>query len=96
MYGTIARIRPRPGQLAAVQQLMADWERQVRPHTPGAGDGYLFVPDSPSSEPYLVAVFEDEPAYRANAASPEQDAWYRRLRVLLEADPEWMDGEFRR
>ena len=29
----------------------------------------------------------------ANADSPAQDARYRQFRALLEADPEWHDGE---
>jgi len=97
MYGTIARIRPRAGQLGAIERLMAEWEAEMRPRTPGSHDGYLFVPDAgDGTTAHLVAVFDDEASYRASAASPEQDAWYRRLRALLEADPDWMDGEFRR
>ena len=42
-----------------------------------------------------MAVFADERAYRRNAAAPEQDAWYRRLREALEADPVWEDGAYR-
>ena len=28
-----------------------------------------------------------------NGRDPEEDRWYRQLRALLEADPEWEDGE---
>jgi hypothetical protein len=39
-----------------------------------------------------VATFPAKAAYRANAADPEQDGWFRRMRELLIADPEWRDG----
>jgi hypothetical protein len=39
-----------------------------------------------------VAV-ESREAYRAVAESPEQDARYQQLLQLLEAPPEWHDGE---
>jgi hypothetical protein len=40
--------------------------------------------------------FTSKESYLANANSPEQDAFYRRLRACLEADPEWIDGSFGR
>ena len=42
---------------------------------------------------YVAVAFESEEAYRNNAATPEQDAWYRRMLEHLEGDPEWHDGE---
>ena len=30
----------------------------------------------------------------ANADNPAQHQWYLKLRDLLEADPEWTDGEY--
>jgi len=41
----------------------------------------------------MVAVFQDRDSYYANAADPEQDRWYRRLRDHLAEDPVWEDGE---
>ena len=41
----------------------------------------------------MVAVFESKETYEANANDPAQDAWYRKFRALLTADPEWNDGE---
>jgi hypothetical protein len=38
-------------------------------------------------------LFESQAAYRAVSNSPEQDARYRKLLALLEAEPEWHDGE---
>jgi hypothetical protein len=41
---------------------------------------------------WVMAIFEDEASYRANASSPEQDRDYQEMRALLDADPEWHDG----
>lgn len=94
MYGTIARIRPKPGQFEQLRTLQEGWNRERGPNIVGAQATYLFLPDNSAGEAWLVAVFQDEGAYRANAESPEQDAWYRRFRELLESDPEWIDGQF--
>ena len=42
---------------------------------------------------WMAVVFEDEAAYRANAASPEQHRRWQQMRSALESDPEWHDGE---
>ena len=39
------------------------------------------------------ASFQDRGTYDANADDPAMDAQYREYRELLEADPEWHDGE---
>ncbi len=43
----------------------------------------------------LVAtvLFDSREHYEANAADPAQDAWYRELVTLVEADPTWADGD---
>jgi len=95
MYGTIARIHPRPDridELTALGQAMMEGPRAA-----GYRVSYIFRPDQdPYDRPtwFLVAVFDDEATYRANASSPEQDAQYRQLRELLADDPDWTDGTF--
>jgi quinol monooxygenase YgiN len=95
MYGTIARMHPKQERLDEFWA-MGDEMRA----TPMAGfvASYMFEPDQnpyPKPTVFLVAVFEDEATYKANADSPGQDARYRRLRELLDDDPDWMDGTFR-
>jgi len=96
MYGTIARIHPRPDRTAELQKLMDEYGAEGR--TPaGYRHSFIFRPDeNPYERPtlFLIALFDDRATYRANAESPEQDAEYRRLRELLEDDPDWMDGTF--
>ncbi len=90
MYGTIARLRVKPGMEGAlIEQLRAFDSLGV----PGALGEYLYRMDADSHEYILVVLFRDRAAYVANAESPEQDARYRQMRALLERDPEWNDGE---
>jgi hypothetical protein len=42
---------------------------------------------------FVLAIFDSEESYRKNAADPQQHTEYEQLRTLLEADPEWNDGE---
>jgi quinol monooxygenase YgiN len=94
MYGTIARVHPRQDRM---DEFWAMGEEMRAAPMLGFVASWLFEPDhNPYPRPtmFLVAVFEDRAAYEANADSPEQDARFRRLRDLLEDDPEWMDGVF--
>ncbi len=92
MYGTIARLHPRPGK---TEELLALGQSMRAAPMAGFRASYLFRPDR---NPYfretvfLVAVFEDAEAYRANAESPGQDARYQEMRELLQDDPDWLDG----
>ena len=94
MYGTIARLRPKPERLA---DLVAYGRRISGLRVPGYRASYLFSPavnPYPEETAFLVAIFDDEESYRANADSPEQNERYLELREMLLADPDWMDGTF--
>lgn len=91
MYGTIARFQPKPGKEQQVVAMFEEWDREQRPQAKGALGTYLFRLDRGGM--MAVAVFQDRASYFANAERPGQDHWYRKLRELLEADPEWNDGE---
>jgi quinol monooxygenase YgiN len=97
MYGTIARIRAKPGHFEELVRWAEDWNLERKPKIAGAISSYLFTPDgSPYGRPtqFLIAVFEDQKTYRQNSDDPAQDAWYRRMREHLEDDPDWSDGTF--
>jgi quinol monooxygenase YgiN len=91
MYGSIARITPKPGMDQAVIRSMEDWQRDRRPNVQGAVGAYLYRLDKGGI--MLAAVFESKAAYVANAEDPAQDRWYQNFRALLATDPEWNDGE---
>ena len=94
MYGTIARLHPRADK---VDELIAYGRSMEDVEVPGFRASYLFRPDKdPYDRPtvFLVALFDDEATYKANADSPDQHDRYLELRELLEDDPDWMDGTF--
>jgi heme-degrading monooxygenase HmoA len=89
MYGTIARLRGKPG---AFEQLQAMNEGE-QPDVPGIITQYVYRMDADPNEYYLVVVFESKEAYVANAQSPEQNERFQSMVALLEEPPEWHDGE---
>jgi quinol monooxygenase YgiN len=89
MYGTIARLRLKPGMDERLRELLGE----LRPQVPGLIFDHLYRLEADPHEYYLVVGFESREAYQANAASPEQHARYERYRELLETDPEWHDGK---
>lgn len=91
MYGTIFRMTPKAGREQDVINMLEEWNRERRPKVRGAVASYLYRLDKGGM--MGVAVFDSKENYIANANDPEQDRWYRRLRDLLESDPEWNDGE---
>jgi len=86
MFGTVYRMQAQPGKKAELVKTMMSEDRKIA----GAKSFYVF--DTGSDELHGVAIFDDEKTYRANANDPEQDKWYRKVRALLVADPEWHDG----
>jgi hypothetical protein len=86
-------MKPLPGQEANIAAHFRRWERDRRPIVGGAVGGYLFRPKSNTGELVGVSVFDSESSYTKNANDPQQDEWYRDLRQMLEADPDWSDGD---
>ncbi len=89
MYGTVARMRVKPGMQKQWQELMRE---QMARNIPGHETSYVYRMDADPNAYILAVVFESREAYVANANSPEQDASYRRLLDVLEGPPEWNDG----
>ena len=91
MFGTIGRFRVKPGHEEQVRALAEEWARTIRPTIPGLIVELWGFPTEKSGEMITVVLMQDEATYRALAARPEQDAWYRRLVEHLEAEPTWED-----
>ena len=49
--------------------------------------------DADPREYWVAGSWDSKDAYTANSNRPETDASFRRLRALIESDPEWRDGE---
>ena len=90
MYGTVARMRLKPGAEARMKALMAEYDGTK---VPGFKGEVVYRSDRDPNEYWLAVVFDGKEAYMANAGSPEQHQRYQQYRALLEADPEWHDGE---
>jgi quinol monooxygenase YgiN len=90
MYGTVARLKLKPGMQAKLEEEMRQYERLK---VPGFVGTTIYRMDRDENEFYMAVAFEDKQSYVANAGDPKQDERYRAMRALLEADPEWHDGE---
>ena len=84
MYGTVARMRLKPGVDPATIHLDS---------APEELGEVLYRMDTEPDICYLAVFFESKEAYFANAASPEQAVRYQTFRAFLAEDPEWHDGE---
>ncbi|MDP9075183.1 MAG: antibiotic biosynthesis monooxygenase, partial [Actinomycetota bacterium] len=89
-YGTVARIKVSAGKDEALAAHMRKYEDVSMA---GFVSSALYKLDAGAGEHALTVIFESKEAYRANAESPGQDERYQEFRELLDADPEWNDGE---
>lgn len=90
MYGTVARLHLKPGMEPQMQELMKEYETlPLRGHVQTT----VYRMDADPNAYFMAVVFEDRDSYRANAESPEQNARYQKMAALLDAEPEWYDGE---
>jgi quinol monooxygenase YgiN len=92
MYGTVARVKALPGKEQDLKALSEEWTK-ARGASTGQVVEYVFKMDNNPNEYMVVGIFTDREAYRKNAEDPETDRWYRRMREMLQEDPEWNDGE---
>jgi quinol monooxygenase YgiN len=90
MYGTVARMRVKPG---AAAQLEGQLQEYATLRVPGFVATYIYHTDADPDVQFMAVIFASKDAYQTNAESPEQDARYQRMRALLADDPEWHDGE---
>jgi quinol monooxygenase YgiN len=89
MYGTVARMKVKPGAESALRRLSEESAQQI----PGIVGEYIYRMDAEPNVYYMALVFASQEAYVANANSAEQHKRYERYREFLAADPEWHDGE---
>ena len=90
MYGTVARMRLKPGMDEIMAQQMRDFEAAK---VPGAIAVYVYQMDADPHEYYMAVLWDSKESYRANADSPAQHGRYQAYRHALESEPEWHDGE---
>lgn len=90
MYGTVARMKIKPGSEA---KLTADMKQYDDLKIPGFVSSMVYRMDADPNEVYLAVVFKDKASYEANAHDPKQDERFKTMRASLQSDPEWHDGE---
>ena len=93
MYGTVARLKVKPGSEPALQALSDRMAAEDMQSVRGYLGEVVYRLDSGDGEYLLAVLFTDRAAYEANAQDPRQHSRYQTLRDLLTADPEWHDGE---
>lgn len=93
MYGTVARMRVKPGMEAKLQELSERWWRERGTKVPGTMSTTVFKSDNDAQEFLLVAVFDSKENYEANANDPAQNEWFQEMAACLEGEPSWTDGE---
>ncbi|HEV2027909.1 MAG TPA: antibiotic biosynthesis monooxygenase [Candidatus Dormibacteraeota bacterium] len=89
MYGTIAKLKLKPGTEEKLMQGMEGSDAGRVGHVAT----YVFKSDADPNVHFVTTIFESKSAYKTFADSPEQDKRFREMRELLAADPEWHDGE---
>jgi quinol monooxygenase YgiN len=90
MFGTVARMKFKPGAFEKMQAIMKEFEeREVK----GFLFNVLYRSQSDPDEVWLIVGFEDEASYRANADDPRTDEMSKGYQPLMAAAPEWHDGE---
>lgn len=91
MYGTVARMKVKPGKVDELIKVTTETTETRRPA------GYLgeiiYRMDNNPNEVIMAVFFADKESYHANANDPAMNKEYERYRALLDADPEWNDGE---
>lgn len=90
MYGTVARLRCKPG---GVDWVRAWLEVQSKRGMAGWVSTTLFASEAEPSIVWVSVIFESKDAYFANANTPVQDQLYHQMLSGLEEPPEWNDGE---
>ncbi|MDI3340184.1 MAG: antibiotic biosynthesis monooxygenase [Sphaerobacter sp.] len=93
MFGTVTRLKPKQGHIQHLIDMNTEWQEGHGATVEGFVGEYLFESERNPGEYLLVVLFDDRESYRANAADPEQDKWYRQMRQHLTEDPIWEDGE---
>lgn len=88
MFGTVARIRIKPGHEDDLARIAGEI---TATNPPGFVTNYVLRSKDDPQERWLIAIFESEQAYYDNASRPETNAQYERWMEITEGQPEWHD-----
>jgi quinol monooxygenase YgiN len=88
MYGTVGRLRIKPGHLDALTRVIRELEG-----LPGVRAMSIVAKNDSPADYCWTIVWDDEQAHDAVNARPEADDRYERLLATLDGDPEWHSGD---
>lgn len=89
MYGTISKMRVKPGSREALIKFMAGLK-----DLPDSYIGRVLYQMDDDPELFMMAsLFDSKKGYFTHSDRPETHAVYLQLLELLEGAPEWFDGE---
>jgi quinol monooxygenase YgiN len=86
MYGTVARMRFKPGMAQGFFEMTQQAGQQRK--RPGSIVYYVYQMDKDPNDYYLVVIFESKEAYVANANSQEQNQDFMQMMQFLESEPD--------
>ena len=90
MYGTVAKTQVKPENREKLRQVFAG---RAGVDAPAGFVAAYTLFENEGDTAWIFAVFEDRASYDKNADDPAQNAQYVEYRALMEADPEWHDGD---
>jgi len=93
VFGTIATMKPAPGKEDELLAMLEEWGRDRGSSIAGPIRVYIARSERDPGVLLNIALFDSRETYRANAESPEQDAWFQRMAACLAQPPEWHDHE---
>ena len=93
MFGTIAHGTLKPGQATKLEEMNAEWKRDIRPKVPGPFVHFIGHRAGRPDEIVFLALAQDEATYRALAELPEQHAFFMRFGEVFSGEPAWEDVE---
>ena len=80
MYGTIALLKPREGEVDNLNALFEEWWNERRPKVQGAISSTIYRNEKNPAELMVAVVFDSKENYQANAADPDRMSGIRRWR----------------
>ena len=88
---TFWRMKVQPGKMDEFKALMDSRQEEARIRATGWVQTVVGERKESPEEIWGAVTWDTSENYHKNAASPDQNQWYEKMRALLSADPEWFD-----
>lgn len=89
---TTARMQVASGKMDDLIQLMDEEDAEARRlREQGWQSTVVGKSKNDPNEVWVTVTWDNSQNYMKNSNTPEQNAWYQKLRALLASDPEWHD-----